>query len=214
MQRCTAKSELPNMTHLPAEVLYTLVFDGAQLDDASRQHLAECPTCRDEMTRLQVLGGDLEAARRSQPTVQQIGQYGALAAALPQAQPHRPAWLEAIVAVLTWDGRQQPAALGVRSGAAPAYRQLFAADQAEIELMFERFQEVSRIEGDILPGRADESLAPALVELLDGDGVAVASTTARADGRFRLSDLPAGVFRLLITPASGPPILVDCLELE
>jgi hypothetical protein len=199
------------MEHLTEDELYMLAFDGAAVVTGAAAHLAGCNACRQALADLGVLAGELTIARRSQPSASAMQHYASLFAAI-QRQPSRlqQAW-QVVRAALAWDSRQQPALAGVRSAAAAGYRLLYTAPAAEIELLVEPSQGQRRIDGEV--ALEDGASAPALVQLLAADGAPQQETATDAFGRFHLGAVAPGAYTLLVTPAAGPALAVDGLEL-
>ena len=197
--------------HLSANELYSLVFDQIEPSDAG--HLAHCALCRQQVEELQQLATDLTIARLSQPEPAAIAHYRSLFSHVQKAPSPLQRAIQQIRAVLTWDSRLQPALQGVRSAGANAYRQIYPAEDVDIELMVERVGRLCRIEGDLIDGRSEGKTAPALVELLDPQGVARYSVESSASGLFRLEHVAAGIYSAVITRVDAPVIEVDALEI-
>lgn len=199
--------------HVSPDELLSLVFDATELSAAAARHLATCAHCRRQEAELRLLATDLTIARLSEPGPAALARYQAL---FDQVQ-QQPAPLQRLVnrlrAVLTWDSRQQPLLQGVRSGGTTAYRQLYAADDVELELMVEPNGTLRRVEGDLIADADGGHAAPALVELLDRQGAPVYSVETDADGIFRFEGVQPGRYQAVITRAYAAPVEVETLEI-
>jgi len=195
--------------HLSPDELLSLVFD-ATAPAIATEHLATCTQCRQQFAELRELADDLAIARLSTPKPTALARYHAL---FDQVQ-RQPNLLTRVVqqvrAVLTWDSRQHPLLQGVRSASANAYRQLYAADGVELELMVEQVGRLRRIEGDLI---VDDGDAPALLELVESDGTSAYAVETEADGIFRLGDVLPGRYRAVITRPHAATIEVEALEI-
>jgi hypothetical protein len=149
-----------------------------------------------------------------------LRRYAALFAQVQKRPTPLDSLWQTVRAALTWDGRMQLAVQGVRSGALARYRLLYQCAAAEIELLIEPVSApgssqsgaLRRVEGEIV-GTGQAAAAPALVQLVDTEGVAVLETEANADGRFHLAAVPPGSYRLLITLPEELTIESEPLEI-
>jgi anti-sigma factor RsiW len=200
-------------THIPSERLHALVFDN-QIDAATAAHLADCPACRQQVEVLRNLRLDLEIARRSTPAPDHLDAYRAMFANV-QTQPSPLQRLsQQIRALLTWDSRTQPALMGVRSGNLQSYRQLYVADDAEIELLVERVGELRNVKGDVIDGAPDAALPSSLlVELLDPNGEVVHVVEADAGELFHFDNVAPGLYNAVITRSNAAMIELVGLEI-
>lgn len=202
------------MTHLTDAQLIAHAIDGRPFPSDARQHLAICDGCRSRDTALAHLAAELSVAQRSAVSLGQQRRYYALFDQIEQTPGLSPAKLwQRLVASLVWDGRQQPGLAGVRGGAA-SFRLLYATAVAEVELLVESGAAGQRLEGEILDLADGDLSLPALVQLLDKAGVAQFETTTDDRGRFRLDAVPVQSHDLLITPARGPQIVLNRLDLS
>lgn len=200
--------------HISPDELYALVFDNTAMTAAAADHLARCTPCRRQVDDLQELVTDLTIARLSQPANAALDCYRAMFVHIQQQPSPLRRFVDQIRAVLTWDSRQQPALQGLRSGAAATtYRQLYAAEDIEIELMIERVGRLRRLEGDLIADETGDENEPALVELLDKDGTAVQSVQTDDDGLFRLEGVVPGVYHVVMTRSRSAPIEIEALEI-
>jgi hypothetical protein len=206
------------MKHLHPALLYRIAFRAKPLKNEARQHLAACTACRQALAEWQALAEDLAVTRASEPSSAAHERYYALYTQIRQ-QPSRlgAAW-RSIKATLAWDSRQQPALLGVRNGAgSPAYRLLYATQQAEIELLIEPEGRVFRAQGEIIGGddlnASDTRLAPALIQWTDANGDVCYETESDTSGLFSLRNVAPGVYRLTIVPATSDIIEIEALEI-
>lgn len=202
------------MNHLTDDQLLAHTLDGLALSQDAQTHLDTCPECRAQADRLAHLAAELTVARRSAVTPNQQTRYYALFDQIQQTGSLSPAkvW-QRLVATLTWDSRQQPGFAGVRGGNS-AFRLLYASAAAEVEFLVEPSAAGQRVQGEILDlGEGDLAL-PALIQLIDKMGVAQYETTSDPRGRFRLEAVPAQRYDFLLTPAQGPEILLDGLDLS
>lgn len=199
------------MEHLDDSHLNALLFDRRPLPDAEAGHLAACPACRARLEGLRLLQTELEIARRSRPTSEQLTRYTAL---FPQVAAQNlgqriGAFLDALRLVLVADSRQSGAAMGLRRAAGFGHRLLFGNEQVDVELLLEQEGDDWQIEGDILPLDDSPIRAPYLLELLPADGDPLPpgySAQSDGQGRFRLPAVRPGRYSLLITPTDGPAI--------
>ena len=179
---------------------------------AEAAHLDTCADCRGQRAALQRLTDELTVAQASVVSPDAEARYLDMFAQTRSGRPsllaRAAAWVQA---QLAFDSRAQTAAAGVRSGGTLAYRLLFAADQAEVELMVEPVQSRRRLMGELVDDRG-EALAPALVELAAQDGSVRFEAETDGFGRFLFEDLTPGNFALVITPSRvGDIIQVDSL---
>lgn len=196
--------------HIPSERLYALVLDH-EADAAEAAHLSICASCRQQVEELKQLLFDLEIARLSQPTPAAIDRYQAMFNSVQTQPSPLQRFVQQLRARLTWDSRTHPALQGVRNAAAHAYRQLYVATDAEIELMVERMGELRRVEGDLIDIGQDDAPAAALVELLDANGDIVHMVNTD-DGLFHLENVAPGTYTIVITRPNGATIEVPALE--
>lgn len=196
--------------HISQDEVFALVFDGAVLP-AAADHLLHCASCRQQVDGLRQLAADLTIARLSEPAPAVLAHYRALFAQIQQQPSMLHRAVQRVQALLTWDSRHQPALQGVRSGAANTYRQLYVADDTELELMVEQAGRLRRLEGDLIAETA--AGAPALVELLDAAGALVYTAETDADGIFRLDEVAPGSYRAVITEANGAVLEIEPLEI-
>lgn len=199
------------MEHLDDTHLNALLFDQRPLPEAEASHLAACPACRARLENLHLLQTELEIARRSRPTPEQLARYTALfpEVAAQNLGQRIGAWLDALRLSLVADSRQSGAAMGLRRAAGFGHRLLYGNEQVDVEMLLEPEGDAWQIEGDVLPLDDSAILAPYLVELLPDPSVpATADHTGQSDerGRFRLVNVLPGRYDLLITPADGPAI--------
>ncbi len=197
--------------HFSPDELFALAFDNADLSTAA-EHLAICTHCRDQVADLRGLAQDLTIARLSAPQPAALERYRALFVHVQQQPSPLRRLAQQLRAVLTWDSRQQIALQGVRSAVATAYRQLYAAEDVELELMIEPAGRLRRVEGDLIAGVADGD-EPALVELLDRQAKTVYAVETDANGLFRLEDVAPGLYRAVITRPQSATIEVEALEI-
>ena len=199
--------------HLTLDELASLVFDNAVPSTGTTSHLATCAPCRAEVATLRQLANELAVAQASTPSAGALSRYQSLFTHVQQ----QPSMLGRIAAqmraVLTWDSRQQVALQGVRSGAATAYRQLYTADEVEVELMVERSGRGRRIEGDLIADETGGRNEAALVELIERGDQVQYSTETDAYGLFRFDGIAPGTYRMLLTRAESAPIEIEALEI-
>lgn len=199
--------------HVTPDELLSLVFDAAELSAAAASHLTTCAYCRQQEAELRLLATDLTIARLSEPSPAALTQYQAFFVQVQQQPAPLQRFVNRLRAVLTWDGRQQPLLQGVRSGGATAYRQLYAVEAVELELMVEQTGQLRRVEGDLIDDADAGDGAPSLVELLDMRGASVYSVETDADGIFRLEGVHPGRYQAVITRAHAATIEVEALEI-
>ncbi|MFO7632829.1 MAG: hypothetical protein R6W76_09830 [Caldilinea sp.] len=197
--------------HISPDELYALVFDNVEIH-AAVGHLNACAACRRQVEELRQLATDLTVVHLSEPSPAALDRYQAMFAHVEvQPSPLQRA-VQQIRAVLTWDSRLQPALQGMRGGA-NAYRQLYSAGDAEVELMIERLGRLRRVEGDLITGEDASNYAPALIELFDQKGDAVRIVETGTDGLFRLENVAVGLYRAVITRPYAATIEVEVLEI-
>lgn len=189
------------MEHVEEARLNESVFTDTPLTAEEVAHLEVCRDCYDLWTKLHTLAGELAIARASTLTPETAARYAAIFVQARQAAPSR--WARAtrwIQAQLTFDSRTQALAAGVRSSSTTSCRLLFAAEEAEIELMVEHAQGRRRLMGEVVDGEG-VPLTAALVELALHDGSAHYEAETDEYGRFQFADLVPGDFALVITPS-------------
>ncbi|HXF61643.1 MAG TPA: hypothetical protein VNK95_08500 [Caldilineaceae bacterium] len=203
----------PSIDHPPGPLLYNHLLDGVPLPEDAAAHLAGCPPCRERLARLEQLMTELAVARRSRPSPATEARYAALFAQVAQ----RPAGVASELAawvkgVLAWDSRRQPLLAGVRG--AGAYRLLYTAGEAEVELLVEPVGSGRRLIGEFY---RDNEGAVVLVELAPltapPSPYPVNTVESNSDGRFILDRVPPGQYRLIMTPFDGPIIEIEPVEL-
>lgn len=199
--------------HVSPDELLSLVFDAAELSAAAALHLETCAHCRQQEAELRLLATDLTIARLSEPGPAALARYQALFAQVQQQPAPLQRLASRLRAVLTWDSRQQPLLQGVRSGGAAVYRQLYTAEDVELELMVEPTGPLRRVEGDLIADTNAAAPMPALVELLDKHGAPVYSIETDADGIFRFEGVQPGRYQAVITRVHAAPIEVATLEI-
>lgn len=199
--------------HVSPDELLSLVFDATELSAAAASHLASCAHCRQQEAELRLLATDLTIARLSEPSPATLARYQALFDQVQQQPAPLQRFVNRLRAVLTWDSRQQPLLQGVRSGGVTVYRQLYTADDIELELMVEPSGPLRRVEGDLIVATDAGNDAPALVELLDRRGAPVYSAETDADGIFRFEGVRPGRYQAVITLARTATIEVEALEI-
>ena len=199
------------MTHIPSETLLAMVFDN-HIDAEQLAHLSVCAECRRQMEELKELHLDLEIARRSQPAAAALDRYQAMFSHVQTTPSPLLRAAQRLRALLTWDSRSQPALQGVRSGGAHTYRQLYVAEDAEIELMVERAGEVRRVEGDLIRNDPSHANSPTLIELLDAAGETVHAVETDDEGLFRFDNVAPGIYTALFTHPQAATIEVPALE--
>lgn len=206
------------MTHLHPQLLYSIAFDSKPVGGDAEQHLAACAACRQALTELRALAENLAVMRASEPSPAAYERYYASYAQIQQQLSRLGAAWRSITAILAWDSRQQPALLGVRSGAGgPAYRLLYATEQAEVELLIEPEGHAFRTQGEIIASAdqnaIDTPLAPALIQWLDAHGDVRYETESDARGLFSLRNVAPGIYRLSIVSAASGIIEIEALEI-
>ncbi len=207
------------MSHLTDERIMTVIFEPAELTAAERGHLDQCATCRHAYDEIAMLADDMAVTARSQPDPAATQRYYQLFAHV-QFQPRGiKARLQELVAVLSWDSRQQRAMSGVRSAAANEYRLVYTTARVEVELMVESAGARRHLEGELVP--LDETtLTPALLQLstLDRESGLIMeteiSTGIDGAGRFQFPDLQPGHYRLSVTTASDQHIVIDEIVID
>ena len=150
------------MGHLDEVRLLENIYGDAPLTPAEAAHLDTCADCRGQRAALQRLTDELTVAQASVVSPDAEARYLDMFAQTRSGRPsllaRAAAWVQA---QLAFDSRAQTAAAGVRSGGTLAYRLLFAADQAEVELMVEPVQSRRRLMGEFEGG----GTVAAMVEL-------------------------------------------------
>lgn len=203
------------MNHIPVEYLYSHLLEQALLPPADASHLATCSECQAHLAQLQHLLRELHIARLSAPGIHVLARYRQLFAQVPQQPGVLTRLANRLRAQLTWDSRQQPALQGLRNAGTPHYRQLYATEGAEIELMIaNRFSHQRTLEGDIITLAGAEPLVPALVQLTQATEQA-RTYEAQSDeqGRFQVEHVEPGHYQLLITPTHGTLLEINDLEI-
>lgn len=200
------------MSHLLSDQLYAAVFDRTPLPEAAAQHLAHCPACRRSYDALAALAQELAVGRAAAAPPALLDRYAALFAQVQQSPDTLATIWRSFTALLTWDSRQQPALQGVRSAAAGAYRLLYTANGAEIELLVEGDGHLFQVQGEIVAAEG-ANLGPALIQWFTPDRELRYETTSSADGQFALRGLQRGLYHVAILPAAGVSIEIQRLEI-
>lgn len=200
------------MSHLLPDQLYAAVFDRTPLPEEAAQHLAQCPACRHSRDALAALAQELAVGRASAAPPALIDRYADLFAQVMQSPNSLTTAWRSFTALLTWDSRQQSALQGVRSAAAGAYRLLYTANGAEIELLVEGDGHLYQVQGEIL-GSGSGDLGPALIQWFTPDRELRYETTSSASGQFALRGLQRGLYYVTILPALGAGIEIQRLEI-
>ncbi len=198
--------------HLTLDELYSLVLDDAS-PSAATAHLATCVACRAEADGLRQLASDLTIAQASSPSADALSRYRSLFSHVQQQPSLLRRMAAQMRAVLAWDSRQQVALQGVRSGAATAYRQLYTADDVEVELMVERSGRGRRVEGDLIADEMGGRNEVALVELIAAGDRALYTTETDTHGLFRFDSVTPGTYRMVVTRAESAAIEIEALEI-
>lgn len=203
------------MVHINEENFYDWLFGGIAPSAAEEQHLAGCAVCQAQWAAVQTLGQELQIAQASNPSVAALTRYFQFYDQVEQALSLGQRFTAFITAHLQWDGRRQPAWQGVRNSQVASYRLLYGAKQAEIELLVAPREGRFHIDGEVVPLTEPTTLLPARCELQDMvSAETVNMTECQASGRFHLSNVPTGRYRLCFVPTSGPTIVIDELELQ
>lgn len=203
------------MAHLNEETFYQQLWDGNGLSADEEQHLAGCAACQAQWAAVQMLGQELQIAKASTPSSAALNRYFHFFDQVEQALSVAQRFTAFITAQLQWDGRRQPTWQGVRNTQVASYRLLYGAKQVEIELLVAPREGRFQIEGEVVPLTEPTTLLPARCELQDMRSAETINTTeCQASGRFHLSNVPTGRYRLCFVPTSGPTIVIDELELQ
>lgn len=203
------------MAHLNEETFYQQLWDGNGLSADEEQHLAGCAACQAQWAAVQMLGQELQIAKASTPSSAALNRYFHFFDQVEQALSVAQRFTAFITAQLQWDGRRQPTWQGVRNTQVASYRLLYGAKQVEIELLVAPREGRFQIEGEVVPLTEPTTLLPARCELQDMHSAETINTTeCQASGRFHLSNVPTGRYRLCFVPTSGPTIVIDELELQ
>lgn len=199
--------------HLSSGQLEQHVWDGAQLSAEAATHLTLCPRCRQELTTLRNLAGELAIARHSQPSPAALARYQQLFTPTTPQPSHLARMMAWVQAQLVWDGRRTPVLQGVRSASRPSYRLIYATTTSDVELLVTPYPTTFGIEGEFLVAGAARS-ARALVQLQPESEADIShETEATAGGRFRLDHVAPGLYTLWITPEQGTALEIRGLEL-
>lgn len=198
--------------HLTLDELYSLVLDDAA-PSAAAAHLATCAACRAEADGLRQLANDLAIAQASTPSADALSRYQSLFTHVQQQPSLLRRMAAQMRAVLAWDSRQQVALQGVRSGAATAYRQLYTADDVEVELMVERSGRGQRVEGDLIADETGGRNEAALVELIAAGDRPLYATETDPNGLFRFDGIAPGTYRMVVTRTESAAIEIEALEI-
>jgi hypothetical protein len=205
------------MNHLADEQLYQAAFASQTLAHKAQSHLTGCEVCQQQVAAIHRLADEVSIAARSQPTSHQLERYFQLASNI-QRQPS--AWMRLITQIqqmtLTLDNRQRLGLQGWRSGSMNAYRLLYSASSADVELLVETQGHARRIEGEVLPLQPDSLSSPVLVELQTpaketSHPDLVAESTLQ--GRFQFNNVPLGYYSLMITPIEGPYLQIEGIDI-
>jgi hypothetical protein len=201
------------MNHLADEQLYQAAFASQTLADEVQGHLAGCEVCQQQVAAIHRLADEVSIAARSQPTSRQLERYFQLASHV-QRQPSP--WTRLLTHIqqmtLTLDNRQRLGLQGWRSGSMNAYRLLYSAGSADVELLVETQGHVRRIEGEVLPLQPESLSSPVLVELqtpADQAGHPDLIAESTLQGRFQFNNVPLGYYSLMITPIEGPYLQIE-----
>lgn len=206
------------MSHLTDERITTVIFEPAELTASERGHLERCATCRHVYDEMALLADDMAVTALSQTDAEVTQRYYQLFEHV-QSQPRGiKARMQALVAALSWDSRQQLGMQGVRNAAASEYRLVYATDVTEVELMVEIAGARRHLEGELVP-LTEDTRTPALLQLTALDRVSAAvweteiGTGIDGAERFQFQDLQPGRYRLHVTTTSDQTIVIDELDL-
>jgi len=207
------------MDHFDDVRLDAFIFDAVPLGAEETSHVAECPLCRERIAARSLLREELNNARQSHPTPQQLNRYSRLfdAVAVQSLGQRLGPLLATLRLALVMDSRQ--GALGLRRAAGFGHRLLYSSDQVDVELLVEPEGSTWHIDGDVLPFDPDTIDPPYLVELQishESDSMAdppLYAAPSEASGRFRLAGVLSGRYLLSLTPARGPVIEIPGLEI-
>jgi hypothetical protein len=202
------------MDHLSNDQLYLYAMNLAALSASDAEHLAACGLCRQELIKVRRFLQELAVAERSQVSERSLARYNRCFAAARQGAQPAAAW-PWLRPTLRWDGRRQPAALGIRTLSHQGYRLLYATDQADVEMMVAPQGATFTIDGEIFAHEAHQSLTPALVQLQTTAPIALLyETESTGSGRFHLGGVAAGAYTLSITPPTGALFDIEGLEIS
>jgi hypothetical protein len=188
------------------------MFDHSPLPEEAAQHLTHCPSCRRSYDELAALAQELAIGRAGAVSPAILDRYTGLFARVQQNPEEFGSLWRTLTALLTWDSRQQPALQGVRSAAAGAYRLLYTAKGAEIELLVEGDGHLFQVQGEIV-AQEGANLGPALIQWFTPDGELRYETATGEDGQFGLRGLERGHYRVAILRAAGDSIEINRLEI-
>jgi len=160
-------------------------------------HVAGCARCGKELESLRRL---LETMRTDQS---EDAPPAAIAAALrlfrPPVKPERPGVLQRLVAALRFDSRQQPLALGMRSGQTAGRHLLYSAGDFDLDIRLTqrsgRWSLAGQVMGQVAGGEVE----------LEGAGAVVRDMVTEL-GEFSLFPVPAGRYTLRLR--------LDAVEIE
>jgi len=165
-------------------------------------HLSQCSHCREEYGRLAAVVG-LMRSDKSEDAPRDVLAY---AMNVFKARADHPSLLRRIIGVLSFDSSTNAPAFGLRSGQATARQLLFTADDVEVDLRLATEGEKWVVSGQLLG--ADCTGGKVEVSNAENDS----SVELNDLCEFKLSPVPAGVYRMMIR-LSDKQIEVSEIEL-
>jgi anti-sigma factor RsiW len=193
------------MTRHPSEArLLDLADERLAPEERERTatHVAGCLRCRTELDALRRL---LETMRTDRS---EDAPPAAVAAAIrlfrPRIEEERPSTLQRLIAVLRFDSRQQPLALGMRAGQAAGRHLLYSAGEHDLDIRLTQRAGLWTAAGQVLgPAGAGE------VELEGATAVVRGAITEL--GEFTLPPVPPGTYTLRLRLAA---VELEAADLE
>lgn len=196
--------------HVEEARLLDYVLDGVELASTESAHLSGCHACQSRLASVRQLAGDLRVYVVSDVPAEALARYASLfGAAVPAQESSLARFVRWLTGELVFDSRSQALATGVRSAAGSAYRLLYSAGDAEIELSIEAERGAFRIEGELVGD--DES--PVLVQLTAlPPEPAVYEALGSAGGRFSLAGVRPGRYAMTLATQNGDAIHIPEVE--
>jgi hypothetical protein len=204
------------MAHLSEEQFYETIFDNTALSEEAQSHLQGCMQCQQQLLMIRRLAHELKVARRSQPTPLQLERYFQYASEI-QVKPSPWAQLsEQLQMTLALDGRRRLGLQGLRGAGPRAYRLLYSARAADVELLVETQGQMRRIQGEVLPLDEGRLHPPVFAELRLAENRPnhvdlVAESNEQ--GRFQFDGVMQGYYQLTITPIEGPALRIEGIDI-
>jgi len=151
-------------------------------------HLAQCSSCREEHGRLAAVI-ELMRSDTSQDAPRDVIEY---AVNTFKARAEQPSLLRRLIGVVSFDSSHNAPAFGLRSGQATARQLVYTADEVDVYLRLAAEGENWVLSGQLLGA----DCSGGNIEISGGQNDS--STEVNDSCEFKLSPVPAGVYRMTI----------------